>query len=370
MPRRLILVLIITLAWAGFARAHPLVNGRIDVVIAADKIDVDAQVSMEEVLVSAVGNNPRPPESQWPELVKSHGAYLLRHLKVRVDGAEVPGHEVGEGELQGDLKDTALVKYHLEYPLAAQPREVKIDQNLLREYENWAVSLVVRIRQADQTEWENALLTSDKTVAYDAAPPKEGLWGTIWSFLKAGIKHILEGKDHLLFVSALVLVTTGFWDLIKVVSAFTLAHTVTLTLAVFNLVRVSEHIVEPMIAASIVFVAVQNIFWPKRSHGGERLAIAFGFGLFHGLGFAGGLKDAMQDMPPATLWAALLAFSVGVELGHQFVVIPLFSVLTALRHVGTERPRVQLMRHVITVGSIAISVGGTYFLFEALRSFF
>jgi hydrogenase/urease accessory protein HupE len=247
---------------------------------------------------------------------------------------------------------------------------VRIDQNLLREFENWSVSLVVKIRQEGQANWETGLLTSDKTIEYGcdwtAAKAAPGIWKTVAEFLGEGVHHILTGKDHLLFVSALVLAATGFWDLIKVVSAFTLAHSVTLTLAVLNVVRVSEHIVEPMIAASIVFVAVQNIFWPKRSHGWERLAIAFGFGLFHGLGFAGGLKDAMEKLPSATLWAALISFSVGVELGHQVVVVPLFASLSAVRHAGAERPRLTLMRRVVTLGSIAISIGGVYFLKEAL----
>jgi hypothetical protein len=112
-----------------------------------------------------------------------------------------------------------------------------------------------------------------------------------------------------------------------VVTAFTIAHTLTLTLSVLNIVMLSSRVVEPMIAASIVFVAVQNIFWPRHARGWSRLAIAFAFGLFHGLGFAGGLKQAMSEMPVVALGVALAAFSIGVEIGHQLVVIPLFVLL-------------------------------------------
>ena len=82
-----------------------------------------------------------------------------------------------------------------------------------------------------------------------------------------GIEHILTGYDHLLFITALVLAAGSFWDLVKVVTAFTLAHTITLTLSVLNIVTLRSAIVEPMIAASIICVAVQNIFWPERSSG-------------------------------------------------------------------------------------------------------
>ncbi len=372
-------ILFLVAVWAAASsRAHPMVEGRLDVVIAKDKISIDARVSMEELLVADVGNGARPAKEKWLDLIHAHSVYLLKHLQVQADSARLDGKELGQGQVVGEMKDTGLVAYKLAYPLSSPPRTLKIDQNLLREFENWSVSLVVRVRQENQTTWETGLLTSDKTIEYAcdwtqvaAAPSsgeqKLGLGPTVRDYLKHGIMHILTGYDHLLFVSALVLAATGFWDLIKVVSAFTLAHTVTLTLAVFDIVRVPEQVVEPMIAASIVFVAVQNIFYPERSRGWTRLGIAFGFGLFHGLGFAGGLKDAMSDMPPATLWAALLAFSFGVELGHQIVVIPLFSTLYAMRHVGVETPRVVFMRKVVKAGSALISIAGTYFLIVALK---
>ena len=181
--------------------------------------------------------------------------------------------------------------------------------------------------------------------------------------------HILTGYDHLLFVSALVLAAQGVWDLVKVVSAFTIAHSLTLTLSVLHIVHLSdmaERLVEPMISASIVFVAAQNVIWPDRSRGWTRLAIAFGFGLFHGLGFAGGLMDAMSSMPPIALWAALIAFSCGVEIGHQIVVLPLFALVRAVKHLGSDSPRLVLASRVYRFGSLAICAGGVYFFIMAI----
>ena len=151
------------------------------------------------------------------------------------------------------------------------------------------------------------------------------------AFLRHGIRHILGGYDHLLFVAGLVLAVVSIFDLLKVVTAFTIAHTLTLTLAVLDIVRVSHRIVEPMIAGSIVLVALQNLLWPTRARGWTRLGVAFGFGLFHGLGFAGGLLSAMEGMAGVAIVTAIAAFSFGVEIGHQVVALPLFGVLKITR---------------------------------------
>lgn len=187
------------------------------------------------------------------------------------------------------------------------------------------------------------------------------------TFFWHGVHHILTGYDHLLFVSALVLGAATLWDLIKVVTAFTLAHSLTLTLAALNLVHVSGRVVEPLISASIVCVALQNIFWPERSRGWSRLGIAFFFGLFHGLGFAGGLLDVMHQMPRETVLLALFGFSLGVEAGHQAVLLPLFGALKAARWVrpgsiaGTRFTKM-LQRF----GSAGIATAGVYYLCLAL----
>jgi hypothetical protein len=157
-------------------------------------------------------------------------------------------------------------------------------------------------------------------------------------------------------------------DLVKVVTAFTAAHTITLTLSVLDIVRLPSSIVEPMIAASIVVVALQNVFWPEKSRGWTRLALAFSFGLFHGLGFAGGLLEAMAGMPGIAVALAITAFSIGVEIGHSAVVLPLF---TGLKFAGstcrTSGEPDQSARLVQRFGSAAICFAGMFYLVAALR---
>jgi hydrogenase/urease accessory protein HupE len=191
------------------------------------------------------------------------------------------------------------------------------------------------------------------------------VWPTLLEYARHGVHHILTGYDHLLFVTALLLAATRLWDLVKVVTAFTVAHTITLTLSTLNLVTLGEHVVEPMIAVSICFVALQNLFWPRQANGWPRLAIAFAFGLFHGLGYAGGLKDAMTDLPTTAFVAALVGFTIGVELAHQLVIIPSYAALRAARHLSAAESQAAVMRQIMRYGSAAVSVGGAYYLIMA-----
>ncbi len=158
----------------------------------------------------------------------------------------------------------------------------------------------------------------------------------------------------------------NFWEMVKVIAAFTVAHTITLALSVFAIVRLPSWIVEPVIALSIIFVAVENIVRPRNAHSRLRLGVAFGFGLIHGLGFAGGLLDAMQGLPRIGTWIALLAFSLGVEAGHQVVVLPLFGTLAVGRqqlHEGFTPARLALrfdaylsLRRLLSLRGIARAV--------------
>ena len=114
-------------------------------------------------------------------------------------------------------------------------------------------------------------------------------------------------------------------------------------------------------------MALQNIFWPQRSRGWSRLAVAFFFGLFHGLGFAGGLLDLMHQMQKETVLLALLGFSVGVEAGHQMVLLPLFATLKAARQLRTDIvARTRFARVLQRLGSVGIATAGVYYLCVAL----
>ncbi len=136
-------------------------------------------------------------------------------------------------------------------------------------------------------------------------------------YLKIGVQHILPGgTDHILFVLALFLASERLRSLVIQISAFTVAHTVTLGLAAAGVIQPPAMIVESLIALSIAFVAVENLFFRDISK--WRPFVIFGFGLFHGMGFAGFIRDV--GLPPGQFWSSLIGFNVGVEVGQLAVV--------------------------------------------------
>lgn len=156
-----------------------------------------------------------------------------------------------------------------------------------------------------------------------------GLWQTFVGYVPVGFDHIVpKGLDHILFVLGLFFLSTRMRPLLTQISAFTVAHTITLALAALGYVAVPGAIVEPLIAASIVFVAVENIFLHGISR--WRTVVVFGFGLLHGMGFASVLGEF--GLPQGAFVPALIGFNIGVELGQLAVVAVMFMcVVQAVR---------------------------------------
>ena len=180
---------------------------------------------------------------------------------------------------------------------------------------------------------------------------------TLLSFARQGFLHVLPlGVDHILFVLGIFLLSRKWKPLLFQVSAFTLAHTLTLGVATVGWVSVPSSIVEPIIAGSIAFVALENIFFPK-CHA-RRLIIVFLFGLIHGLGFAGALSDLSLD--PAVLITSLIGFNLGVE-GGQLAVI-LLAFIGVHRFKDEQKYR---MGVVIPV-SLLIAGLGVYWMIERI----
>lgn len=194
--------------------------------------------------------------------------------------------------------------------------------------------------------FQNGLLSTQKT--YKPEEKSESLGG----FFRLGIDHLLNGLDHILFVLSLVLIAGRFKEIAKVITAFTVAHCCTLALVVLKGVTLSPRIVEPLIALSIAVVALQafrkasvSTAYPpdsdskslaeKKPKGTEAVYIAFGFGLIHGFGFAGGLIEKGFDR--TNVWSALLSFNIGLELAQLSIASLGFAVVYALGHKSKVR---------------------------------
>ncbi len=175
-----------------------------------------------------------------------------------------------------------------------------------------------------------------------------------WLYTKAGFEHIIpKGLDHILFVLGLFFSSLLLGALLWQVTAFTLAHSVTLGLAALGIVVVPGSIVEPLIALSIVWVAVENCCFVQSSR--WRPAIVFAFGLLHGLGFASVLSD--YGLPKDDLVPSLLAFNLGVELGQIAVLLAAFLLTYLVRNRHWYRSRVQ-----IPVSIVIATVGAYWFV--------
>ena len=169
-----------------------------------------------------------------------------------------------------------------------------------------------------------ALLDAARTTVTLSAPSPP-LLVTLQRYLTTGIEHIFLGYDHIAFLVAVVLWARRLVPVIKIVTAFTVAHSITLSLATLNVVAIPSAIVEPAIAASIVYVAMENFF--TRNIDG-RWRITFAFGLIHGFGFAGALREI--GLPTNAVAAALAAFNIGVEIGQVAIVAIVVPALIAL----------------------------------------
>ena len=188
----------------------------------------------------------------------------------------------------------------------------------------------------------------------------QGAAAVVGTFVPAGVHHILIGPDHILFLVGLLLLGGGPWALVRIVTAFTIGHSLTLSLAALDLVSPPATLVEPAIALSIVFVGADNLL-VGTSGRDVRAWIALAFGLVHGFGFASVLREF--GLPPEALAWSLFSFNVGVEAGQLLIVLAIAGALALVR----RRNRLAAQR-LAFAGSLVVMAAGAYWFVE--RVFF
>jgi len=185
-----------------------------------------------------------------------------------------------------------------------------------------------------------------------------GFWSTAALYVTIGVGHILpDGSDHVLFVLAIFLASTKLRALIIQISAFTVAHTATLALAASGVITPSPTVVEPLIAFTIAFVAIENLFFSEMTR--WRPAVVFGFGLIHGMGFAGFFGEL--GLPSGQFWSALIGFNLGVEIGQLTVIAAAAIIGFGLRRVLQDPEGATRYRSlVVQPGSLLIGLTGLW----------
>lgn len=213
------------------------------------------------------------------------------------------------------------------------------------------IDVILQIDMADGSEHSSILRPASPSYV---VPERASKWAVAGEYWKIGTIHILEGYDHLLFVLALMLIIPNVWMLVKTVTAFTVAHSISLALATLGVVNMPGAPTEAVIALSILFLAVEIV------HGREgRITltekfpwvVALSFGLVHGLGFAGALAEVglpQQDIP-----LALLMFNVGVETGQLIFVVVVLLVIAVVKRLPFNWPAGSWRLLPYTIGSVA-----------------
>jgi len=193
----------------------------------------------------------------------------------------------------------------------------------------------------------------------------------LWRFFKMGVEHIFLGYDHICFLVALIVVSR-FREIVKIVTSFTIAHSITLILATLDVVRLPTRLIETCIAATIVYVALENIWLLMRPHSSSlnpepqplnptrhRWWLTFFFGLIHGFGFANVLRE--MELPTVGLVRCLLSFNLGVEFGQLVIAICLLPLAYALNHLKHGR------KVAIAISLLLAAFGTAWFIDRALN---
>jgi hypothetical protein len=174
----------------------------------------------------------------------------------------------------------------------------------------------------------------------------------VWGFAKLGVEHIFTGYDHLAFLVGLLITTRTLTSLLKVITSFTAAHSITLALATFGIVSVPSRLIESLIALSVAYIAVEN-FTGKTIM--QRWKLTFLFGLFHGFGFSNVLQE--MSLNRRTMAVSLFSFNGGVELGQLAFVLVVFPLVY---FASTSRWKT----HVLSTASVAIAALGVFWFIE------
>jgi hydrogenase/urease accessory protein HupE len=228
--------------------------------------------------------------------------------------------------------------------------------------QNTMTDALVRVAFADGGLWTARLTPSEPTAVIPASP---STWLIFAAYLGHGVEHIAFGFDHLLFVAVLMLIVRDWRRLVKAITAFTVAHSITLTCATMGWIALPSPPVETMIAISIVMVAAEAV---RMERGQSSLAIvrpwtvAFVFGLLHGFGFAGALVEL--GLPQGDIPLALLAFNLGVELGQLAFVAVILAAAYAVRQL------IAIPRQAIVGSAYAIGIVAAFWSVQRLDAMF
>jgi hydrogenase/urease accessory protein HupE len=353
---------ILLLLYLQIGQAHPPGLSSADLTIAPEGINAKITFAVQDIEAFVIMDEDGDAEVTDVEMDKATHRivnFVADEMTILNDGKEVKAK--GTDTIRFDKQNNATIE--MQYPgkpLTSIGIQSKLLAKLPPDHKQY-----VTVKNATGTELGKKLLTQkENTLEVDlktnATPTATETHSTspFVDFLKLGVEHILTGYDHLLFLFSLLVVTRSFWPAIKIITFFTIAHSITLALAGLNIVDISSSIVEPLIAATIVYVGLENIVRKDKVTTKQRCTLTFFFGLIHGFGFAGVLREMGISSIETGILVPLFSFNLGVELGQ----IAVASV--ALPLIWWLHDKDKISRFLVPVGSALTCLAGGYWLLE------
>jgi hydrogenase/urease accessory protein HupE len=345
--------ILVAITWPRLAAAHPVPFSYLDLRLQNDAIEGSLVVHMFD---AAHDLNVEPPERLLNAAVALQRAAELTRLFSDRLVVSADGRRLSPQWLAPDVvADRQSLRFPVRFALSRRPGTLTVfarifpydpqHQTFLNIYEGDALT--------------QAILDGGRPLVEYYAGTRQGAIAVIEKFLPAGIHHILIGPDHLLFLIGLLLLGGTIRQLAVIVTSFTIAHSITLSLAALNLVSPPARIIEPAIALSIVYVGADNLLIKEGRD--VRAWIAFAFGFIHGFGFANVLRE--MELPARALGWSLFSFNVGVEIGQLLVVAVVATALAALRSRNEAAGR-----RLAFAGSVVVIAAGTFWFIQ--RVFF
>ena len=351
--------------WSTVAAAHPAPFSYLDLYLTEDALN-GTLVIHDFDAAHDVGVDP-PERLRDPAFAERYRDQLTRLMNSRLslvlDGQVVPLTWTGFEALPD--RQSLGFTFHT---AGSKPARVTV-RALLFPYDPVHQTFINVYEDAALRH--QAILDAGRTSADYYAGTWQGTTAVLGVFVPAGIAHIIIGPDHVLFLIGLLLLGGSLWRLTTIVTAFTLGHSITLSLAALDIVSPPSNIVEPIIALSIVFVGADNLLVQRDRRRGTEMAgrardirawVAGVFGLVHGFGFASVLKEF--GLPLTALGWSLFSFNLGVEMGQLVIVAVVATALAAIR-----RHDALTAHRLAFAGSVIVMAAGTYWFIErVLRS--
>lgn len=333
------------------AAAHPAPFSYLDIQVASDRLS--GTLVLHDLDIARTLGLPDPTVLADPATVTANldGIVTLvtTRVAIEVDGAPITWVVDHAQPVSG--QDAVGVAWHAE--LTRPPGHLGIGARLFPE--DPAHQTFVTVYEGGEVRWQE-VLNRDRVASDFYTGTRQGVVAVMRRFVASGIHHIAIGPDHILFLVGLLLPGGRVLRLLGIVTAFTIGHSITLCLATLSILSPPSHIVEPLIALSIVFVGADNLLVGTRERD-VRAWVALLFGLVHGFGFASVLRDT--GLPSGALGVSLFAFNLGVEIGQAAIVVVVALTLGALR-----RRWPPLAARVATAGSALVLLAGAYWFVE------